>query len=212
MKIQEFKTDKKKIVILGAGPSLKQIPYPPQKDCFVIYLNAAFLRFKYEHGNIDKGLFCDIRFAKKKESNLYKFLNAGGKIFSSNLSLPMQCVYKFAPSRVIFKTLNKDKLLAGHSSFIPALHFACLLNPEKIIVLGVDLNNRLHWQDDKKYALPNKMKPFRCWKDILAETKAIVQTFPQIEIASLNPKSLLVEHGIINIYDNTRFLKEFYYG
>lgn len=181
------------IYILGAGPSLKELPGTPANG-IIIFLNSAMEYLPHEFpAKVRKILFCDRRYFLKNWHAIAKFIDFGGQAVLPNQSW-VKChkgVYRFKPSRQVTQNISDNQLLAGYSSLIPALHCACLLSPKNILFAGVDLTTRLHWNENASVAPPRKKHPFAAWRDILNSVSRIKNVFKDINYFVCNDKTKL---------------------
>lgn len=184
--------------ILGAAPclknELKESP-PCRENSFVFALNSAFMAYP----SYDIHLLANMEFI-----GLYKDDFTGHGIAIRPNSYPetfYEREYWYYPSKTVqhsretFRALN-DSLYAGHSVLIPTLHFVLRCAPKRVILYGVDLTNHKHW-DDGKHETATQHRRFPGSNNVLMQMKTIVGIYPETQIFCMNPKSLLVEHGLV---------------
>lgn len=195
-----FIKDKGIVYIYGAGPSLRRVT--KLKEGLHLVINSAMYRFNTIKGSI---LFCDKRFFQGNQQKIYSFLEGNKGVFPQCLwSKELEGnAFKYHPSHRVVKEKEQNSLMVGHSTLIPALHFALLLKPDKIVIHGVDLDNRLHWNDNIRYCRPRIFnKVFPAQLKIIKEIQILLNSFKEVPVLSGNSESVLVEKGVLKFESN----------
>jgi hypothetical protein len=86
----------------------------------------------------------------------------------------------------------KGNLRAGHSILVPALHFALLSHPEKILLHGVQLRDHKHWTEHKN----NNNDRFPSRMIILTQIRLLKEIF-KIKVCCTDAESLPVEMKVL---------------
>lgn len=149
----------KKCFLIGGGPSLKNFDFSLLDDHFTIAINHSVIFYP----NAKACLFLDGNFLDKNENEARKFLiNYRGMIFCS-----FRTEYHKENGNAIPFYVNKDQvsncftrgIYGSRLSGMAALSLAIIMKPEKIYLLGYDLDEcdkNKHFYDEGKSKYNNE--------------------------------------------------------
>lgn len=181
------------VFILACGESLKEFSNKICKNNdVVISLNSSVL-----YCNSSINFIACRRFYQKYKKSIPKEKSI---IIPRNLQNEIKNETKFIynptnNSEIINKT---NSLLAGYSVLIPALNFALRINPNKILLYGVELNDFSHWDGHG-----TTKKRFPCASKICSQVQFLKSYFNYDQIFCNFEKSKLVYHGIIEHFNHS---------
>ena len=213
----------KSIVILGAGPSVKN--FKPIKDAIYIGLNRAF---KYDKVSFDYLFAIDIQGIKDYHSDFFdyrdgrciKFIGdqdyGDPKTDKSSYQIPESFIKGQNVYRYITRTggyfnerftyhLDSEPLGNFSTVSLQAMQFALYTNPKKIYLVGIDCTTNGHFTGESNFLDNRSMEN---WKNdtcrAISDWKALKEFahvyYPSIEIISVNPIGL---KGLFNdLYQN----------
>jgi hypothetical protein len=184
-------TENKTVCLLGDAPNLEEIRRFKESESILIALNRAYLRHK---SNIH--FFADRRYVLQHYSSFDYSMKA---IFPKYFDYPFKEVQTYNPVWTIDQEFV-GRLKAGHSVLIPALHYAMLRKPKKIILWGVQLQDHRHWYEDKSQPLTKKQEVFPSKDRVFDEVAGLLKAFPAIKVLSGSKDSFLVSRGLIDVY------------
>lgn len=175
------------IHLIGDAPNLGKNPRR-RDNSVVIALNRAFLKFD-----------CDYVFfaCRKFVQNYQKDFDLEKKAIHPKQfeTFGFDAEYTYNPVWDIDKNIYNNRLRAGHSVLIPALHLACLLHPQVVILHGIELKYFNHWYDKNT----EKRKRFPARSKICRAVKYITEAFKNTLVLSDSKDSLLVALKIVKV-------------
>lgn len=185
---------------------------PKKKKDFILGLNRVFLR---DNLSLDAHFFADRRFLYDVNYKLNLNL-IGIRPFRDELQgYRKEYVYRPVWEIREFREDQEGTLLAGYSVLIPALHFALLCNPKRIILSGIQLKQNKHWYQNEgdfstdSVAYRRMIKAFPQRGKICHAVQQLLFAFKYTQIYSSSPDNLLVEYRIIkSLPDSKNFWQE----
>lgn len=177
--------NKDTIYLLGDAPSLVKFGGSVGGNDYIIALNRSFLKHR-----ADIHFFACKKFVEEYQDKFNKSLVV---IHPKSLGFfGFRKEYVYNPVWDIDRD-NFFRLKAGHSVLIPALHFALLCKPKRIVLHGVELRKFDHWDDENQC-----FRRFPARTRICREVKELVRAF-QTPVFSGSKNSLLVESNILEV-------------
>lgn len=155
--------DQQDVLIIGGGPSLQKFDWSLLKKENTVGCNTAFV-----HGpEICKVcLFGDFRWWQKYQSELSKYADQGGTVFTNSPQLfPTKIPWLWTMGREAHGLHEKSLGWNGNTG-ASAINLAILLGAKRIFLLGFDmkhLNGRSNWHDrilDKRLVRPTVYSMF----------------------------------------------------